>query len=153
MNTTTLEIGSAKITVPTDELFKAWQDKHINQPAQGLIAPAPRQGERYVGSILLPDRTGKYIYLRPEKSDKNDWGHQMTWAASVGGELPDRVEGALLFATMPEGFEKEAYWTREQHAADSDGAWGQGFNGGSQGTFSKGSKLRARVVRRELFTY
>ena len=62
--------------------------------------------------------------------------------------LPYRAEQALLFANVPELFESEWYWSREQHAADSGYAWLQGFGYGYQGLYHKSSDYRARAVRR-----
>ncbi len=146
--TVTFEVGSAKIAVPTDELFKAWLDKHINQPAAGLVLPAARPGERYVGGIINHNGTVRHIFLLPGDSDGKAWQAQMDWAATTGGELPDRVESALLFQTMPEEFKKECYWLREQHAAYSDNAWCQYFTNGSQLYYGEDDELRARAVRR-----
>jgi hypothetical protein len=145
--TVTFEVGSAKITVPTDELFRAWLDRHINQPAAGLVLPAARPGERYVGGIINPNGTVRHIFLLPGDSDRKSWKEQMAWAESVGGELLDRVVGALLFATMRDEFKEEAYWTCETHAANSNYAWFQDFGGGSQYDCGKSYELRARAVR------
>jgi hypothetical protein len=145
--TVTFEVGSAKIAVPTDELFRAWLNKHINQPDAGLVLPAAQPGERYVGGIINPNGTVRHIFLLPGDSDGKAWQAQMDWAATTGGELPDRVESALLFQTMPEEFKKECYWLREQRAANSDSAWCQYFGVGYQLIYYKTSKLRARAVR------
>ncbi|MDE2467217.1 MAG: hypothetical protein KGL35_00305, partial [Bradyrhizobium sp.] len=120
--TASINLAGAQLTVSTEELFRAWLQQQVTKPAaapsfMSIPAPTPGVGERFVATILLPNRTGKHIYLRPEKSDKNNWQHQMDWASSIGADLPDQVEGALLFSTMPEEFEKEAYWLNKQHAA------------------------------------
>jgi hypothetical protein len=72
----------------------------------------------------------------------------MDWAKSIGGELPDRCESALLFATMKDEFSPEWYWSRAQHAADSGYAWLQHFGTGSQSYDPKSYEGRARAVRR-----
>jgi hypothetical protein len=49
---------------------------------------------------------------------------------------------------VPELFQKEWYWSCEQHADDSDYAWYQFFGYGNQNNWHKGSNNRARAVRR-----
>ncbi|MCM3581811.1 DUF1566 domain-containing protein, partial [Ralstonia pickettii] len=70
------------------------------------------------------------------------------WAASINGELPTRREQALLYANLPEQFEKTWYWSSEQSASNSFCAWGQDFSDGIQYNGHKGNELRARAVRR-----
>ena len=55
----------------------------------------------------------------------------------------------MLFAYMPEEFQKEAYWSNTQHAGSSDDAWGQDFSYGYQYYNYKSAELRVRLVRRE----
>ena len=111
--------------------------------------PAMNSGERYVGAIISADGTKReHIILLPGDNDVAGWGKQMEWAASIGGELPDRVESALLFATMKDEFKPEWYWLREQHAAYSSYAWMQYFDYGNQDDVHKGYQYRARAVRR-----
>jgi hypothetical protein len=74
----------------------------------------------------------------------------MEWAASIGGDLPDRVEQALLYKHLPDQFKKEWYWSNTQHSDYSDYAWYQYFLNGDQYGLRKGSKLRARAVRRSV---
>jgi len=69
-------------------------------------------------------------------------------ANSLGGDLPDRAEQALLFQYLPEEFQKAAYWSNTQHAADSYYAWFQNFDYGSQSYNDKSADLRASAVRR-----
>ena len=111
--------------------------------------PNMNPGERYVGAIISADGSiSQHLILLPGDNDDASWQKQMDWAASIGGELPDRVEGALLFATMKDEFKPEWYWTREQHATGSAYAWMQDFLNGHQGTWLKGGHGRARAVRR-----
>lgn len=46
-----------------------------------------------------------------------------------------------------ESFEADAYWTSTQHAANSDDAWAQWFDHGSQRSDGTDNELRARAVR------
>jgi len=74
----------------------------------------------------------------------------MAWAKSIGGDLPNRCESALLFATMKDQFEPKWHWTNEQHADYSNYAWMQVFIIGYQYDFHKSGEYRARAVRRLL---
>jgi hypothetical protein len=152
MNTTTMTIGSAQLTVDTQELFRAWLEKHVTRsPAPApLIRPPLNEGERYVGAILRPDLTGYHLIRMPlTVAIKLKWKAAMDHAAEKGGELPDRPEAALLFATREEGeFAEEWYWTREQHAGSDDYAWCQNFAGGNQHGNHKDGQYRVVLVRR-----
>jgi len=114
-----------------------------------LNLPELKADERYIGAIVSADGSKRHhLILLPGEREKIDWPDAKEWAASIGGELPDRTESALLFATMKDYFEPEWYWTREQHASTSDYAWGQLFDYGDRTYYNTGSKLRARAVRR-----
>ena len=113
--------------------------------------PKLNDGEIYVGAIISADGSrNHHLILLPDLAKNLCWKDAIAWAESIGGELPDRVESALLFAHVKDQFEPEWYWTREQHAAYSDNAWYQSFNGGFQLSNLKGYQLRARAVRRVL---
>lgn len=109
--------------------------------------PKLDKGETWAGAIITLSRR-EHIILMPDVHDAADWGAQMNWAKSIGGEMPDRVEGALLYAELKDQFEPTAYWLRERHASDSAYAWLQDFSHGNQNYWRTGSKLPARVVRR-----
>ena len=121
------------------------------QPSYPITIPFPtlNQGEKFIGVIISADGSKRHalILLPGEKTDIK-WAEAMNWAKSLGGELPDRCESALLFATMKDEFSPEWYWTREQHATDSGYAWGQTFYYGSQYISHKSYEGRARAVRR-----
>jgi hypothetical protein len=106
-------------------------------------------GEKYIGTIISADGTrNHHIILLPGAGSGKTWNESKAWAESIGGELPDRCEGALLFATMKDEFEEEWYWTREAYASGSGYAWYQHFGLGLQFYGGIGTKLRARAVRR-----
>lgn len=116
-----------------------------------LTIPFPQlnEGEKFVGVIVSAD--GKYrhaLILLPGEAEPNNWQAQMGWAKSIGGDLPDRVESALLFATLPDEFKPEWYWTNEQRAASSDSAWMQNFGLGYHYYYHNSHYHRARAVRR-----
>ncbi|MDO8932969.1 MAG: DUF1566 domain-containing protein [Rhodocyclaceae bacterium] len=113
-----------------------------------ITFPELNPGEKFAGVIISADGTKReYIILLPGQF-KGSWDDSMAWAKSIGGELFDRTEGALLFATMKDEFKPEWHWTREQHAAYSGDAWTQHFNDGSQSYSLKSAQGLARAVRR-----
>ena len=154
MTTTILSIGGAQLTVATEELFRAWIEKHITTPAVAIARPSLQEGERYVGAIIRPDLTGYHLIRMPfTVTSKVKWQAAMDHAAAESGELPDRPEAALLFATRETAeFANEWYWTREQHVGNVNFAWCQSFDGGSQHSDHKSLWYRVVLVRRVPFT-
>ncbi len=115
---------------------------------QGARIPLA-QGELYLGTIISACGTKRHhTILLPGELEKANWKKAMEWAAELGGDLPDRVEQALLFATMKDQFKESAYWSNTQHAANSGFAWCQNFGYGYQDYDYEGYELRARAVRR-----
>ena len=112
--------------------------------------PSPKEGERYIGTILRAGGIGHHIFrISTTRGPRKTWQNALNYAAANGGELPDRVESALLFTTRAEGeFDPDWYWTREQHTEYGAFAWCQNFNNGNQNDHSKHSKLHVVLVRR-----
>ena len=107
------------------------------------------KGEIYIGTIITPGEHGSYhLILLPGEAESINWKEATAWAQKSGGELPNRVESALLFQTHKSEFSENWYWTRETHVNDSAYAWCQGFNYGGQYGAHKGLYYRARAVRR-----
>jgi hypothetical protein len=114
--------------------------------------PELKAGERYIGAIISADGAKReHIILLPGELESANWKDATAWAKSIGGELPDRCEGALLFATIKDEFKPEWHWLREEHASYPDYAWFQGFGNGSQYDIRKSIEGRARAVRRLKF--
>jgi len=145
----------------TLEAIKEKQDELAKMIAQFQKQPAPVtfpltidvpflcDGERYIGLVVSADGSKRHhIILLPGSVEDKTWSEAMDWAKSIGGELPDRVEGALLYATMKDEFKPQWYWTREEFASDSGSAWGQYFVNGFQDFSAKVNELQARAVRR-----
>jgi hypothetical protein len=110
--------------------------------------PQLKEGEIYAGAIITPDGTGNHVILLDGDNDEADWETQKEWAKSIGGDLPDRVEQALLFKHLKDRFKEDWYWSNTQHASISGYAWYQYFYNGSQLSITTYNKLRARAVRR-----
>lgn len=115
---------------------------------QQLQIPPLAEGETYIGAI--GDKAGNlhHVILLPGDNDDATWKDQMAWATSIGGDLPSRIEQAMLWANHRDQFQKTWYWSNETHHTESGWAWGQDFYFGGQGTYRKSSVLRARAVRR-----
>lgn len=107
-----------------------------------------KDGEVYAGAIINPDGTGHHVILLPGDNDDAEWQAQMDWAKSIGGDLPSRVEQAILFDKLRDRFQQDAYWSNQQHESYSYYAWGQLFYDGRQYHWTKYDSLRARAVRR-----
>jgi hypothetical protein len=122
--------------------------------ADELKATRPNIGSKglhgiYAGTARADDQGPDHILeVLDEAPNKMTYDDAMKWAASVGGTLPTRKQAALLFANVPELFEKEWYWTCEQYAGDEGYAWFQHVDYGNQRNSRKDDELRARAVRR-----
>lgn len=114
--------------------------------------PKLNDGELYAGLSRNPD-TGAWhhLVLLPATTDKDlNWHEAISWAKSVGGELPTRDESALLYANARDKIDEDYwYWTGTEVASLPSRAWGQYFDGsGYQSTGLKVTHDRARAVRR-----
>jgi hypothetical protein len=119
----------------------------VTTPAIQL--PALAEGETYVGAIISADGTHHHhIILLPGDHDDCNWKAAMAWAASLGGDLPNRIEQSLMFATLKDQFQKDWYWSGELYASDASFAWCQSFSYGTQGNGHVSDQCRARAVRR-----
>ena len=115
---------------------------------QQLQLPPLAEGEIYVGAI--GDTAGDiyHVILLPGDNDAATWQAKMDWAKSIGGDLPTRVEQAMLWANHRDQFQKDWYWSNETHHTESGWAWYQYFTNGTQNNYHKYDELRARAVRR-----
>ena len=104
-------------------------------------------GETYIGHYGDAEQTTHTILLLGD-NDKATFEAALEWAKSIGGDLPNRIEQAMLWANHRDQFQKEWYWSNETHHAESSWAWYQCFHDGSQGSYPKHLELRARAVRR-----
>ena len=114
-----------------------------------FLAENLKPGEIYAGLILGKDGQPDYhLALLPTKPSKLTWNAAMTWAALLGGDLPNRREQSLLLANCKEEFEGYYYWSNEQYADSPGYAWLQDFDYGGQYGNRKSYECRARAVRR-----
>ena len=110
--------------------------------------PELAEGETYVGCI--GDALGNlhHVILLPGDNDDATHEAQLEWAKSIGGDLPNRIEHAMLWANHREQFKKDWYWSNETHHSESGWAWYQDFLYGTQSYDTSDNELRARAVRR-----
>ena len=87
--------------------------------------------------------------LELNHKDTGDWAAALSFDGHKDFTLPNRVDGIVLYQRLRDQFSlDEWHWLSETHASDSDFAWCQSFDYGSQGIYHKSNKLRARAVRR-----
>ena len=113
-----------------------------------IVMPALKKGEVWICGMVQLDGRVVHTILMPGES--KDLKHQdaMDWAKKQGGDLPDRVEQAMLFRDHRKLFQQRAYWSNTTNADFSGSAWGQYFSYGGQSYWGKDRKLLARAVRR-----
>ena len=108
------------------------------------MKPELNPGEIYVGRI-----NDQHIILLPGDNDEANWQDALDWAKSIGGDLPNRIEQAMLWANHRDQFKEDWYWSNETHERNSASAWYQSFLNGYQYINYKGNyNYRARAVRR-----
>jgi hypothetical protein len=117
---------------------------------QQLQIPPLSEGEVYVGAIGDKNGDFHHVILLPGDNDDATFEAQLAWAKSIGGDLPNRIEQAMLFANFRDQFERDAYWsnTPDTDPGYSGWAWYQYFGNGDQGYHRTLTELRARAVRR-----
>jgi len=113
-----------------------------------LQIPPLADGEIYIGAIGDQQGSVHHVILLPGDNDDASWQDQLAWAKSIGGDLPTRVEQAMLWASHRDQFQSDWYWSNELHHAVSGYAWSQTFTYGSQYLSYTSAQLRARAVRR-----
>jgi hypothetical protein len=124
-------------------------EKHMKKIAIPAVDIGLADGEQYAGLILSEDGTPiHHLVLLPGDHEDTEWQAAVDWAASIGGELPNRREQSLLFANCKQHFEEDWYWSGEQHASDARYAWFQYFGNGNQYYRHIYAQCRARAVRR-----
>ncbi len=113
-----------------------------------------KEGESYAGIVLgINGEPDFHVFaIKPSNPDKTyTWEQAKAYAASVGGELPEKRWASLL-PMNAENCKGQTgwHWTATQDSGDTDYAWVQNFNHGSQGDYRKSYEGRARAVRRDL---
>lgn len=115
---------------------------------QQLQIPPLAEGEIYIGAIGDNNGDVYHVILLPGNNNHTTFADALEWAKSIGGDLPTRVEQAMLWGSRKGEFNKNWYWSNESNHFDSNSAWYQSFGYGVQRTSLKTLELRARAVRR-----
>jgi hypothetical protein len=116
--------------------------------AKSTTVPALKKGEKYIGAIIGSDGKGSHVILLPG-DESGTWKDMLASAKKRGGDLPDRVEQALLFRDHRDEFKRDWYWSNTPSGGAAYFAWGQNFNYGNQNCNHIGNDFyRARAVRR-----
>ena len=113
-----------------------------------ITKPHLNDGEIYIGLIGDANSEAYHLVLMPGDNDSDTHQAQLEWAKSIGGDLPNRIEQAMLWANHRDQFEKDWYWSNELHHTESAWAWCQFFSYGDQIHSNQDYELRARAVRR-----
>lgn len=116
--------------------------------AHHIALPTLAEGERYIGCIGDAAGNLHHVILLPGDNDDATFEAALEWAKSIGGDLPSRIEQAMLWGNHRDQFKEEWYWSNEPHHSESGWAWGQYFSYGLQNGGHKDDELRARAVRR-----
>ena len=151
MSTVTLEAIEAKHNELSNLIaqFKADATKPMTWVYPEVeIQLAP--GERYGGAVL--NETGHIqhhlVLMAARPEGKLQWQAAMDWAASVGGELPNRQEQALLYTNCKPHLQPVWHWSSETHEDDASYAWLCFFGNGGQSYYLKSYEGSAVAVRR-----
>ena len=118
-----------------------------------LQLPPLAEGETYIGAIGDKNGDAYHLVLLPGDNGPASHAAQLEWAKGIGGDLPNKLESAMLFAHAKGEFKPDWYWTSETFIdpydpKDDGWAWCQDFGTGRQRSYHKNTKLRARSVRR-----
>ena len=159
----TLKVGDATLSVSAEAAARAYLEKFMSPKAlfTGFDRPTAEDqpppigcqwmGGIYAGIVRGRDKAPDYhLIVGDAMTGTAQWKAAMAWAASLGEDwsLPFRTEQSVCYANVPELFEKEWYWSREEYAGDESYAWYQNFSGGSQDYWGEDYEFRARAVRR-----
>jgi len=126
----------------------ALQEQPVAAAIKNITLPDLNDGETYVGCIGDAKGNIQHIILLPGDNDDATHQEQLDWAKSIGGDLPNRIEQAMLWANHRDQFKKDLYWSNELCEPGSGYAWCQNFYDGRQHYNYLNIKLRARSVRR-----
>jgi len=110
--------------------------------------PPLAEGDTYLCGLVDANGDVEHTVLLLGDNDDASQADQFAWAQSLGGDLPNRIEQAVMFAKFRDRFQRDAYWSNEICEWDTSCAWGQYFGDGFQGYGHKSAALRAVAVRR-----
>ncbi len=115
---------------------------------QRIQIPPLAEGEIYLCGLVDANGDVEHTLIVSVNNERAGWQQQMDWAKSIGADLTNRVEQALIRARRPDLVEEAAYWSNTTVEWDSAYAWYQLFDYGCQYGNRKSAALRAVAVRR-----
>jgi len=132
--------AAALRTVQLPPIGEAW-------PGEGGVFAGLLKGEDGDYAVIVPIDPASDIAPAPWKeaiaaAGKFKTTQHQDYSVATRGEL------ALCFHNVPEIFQKDWYWSSTPYAGNASYAWYQGFDSGYQDNYRKGTKRRARAVRR-----
>ena len=98
---------------------------------QQIQIPPLAEGEIYVGTIGDTKGDFYHVILLPGDHECDTHASATEWAKSIGGDLPNRIEQAMLWANHRDQFEQDWYWSNETYHRNDAYAWYQSFDSGS----------------------
>lgn len=164
-----INIKRVLVTIPDDQVARIVMDYFTNNGVLPVIIPPDQlqtinvppigsvwsgQGGIFTGLARSHNGQPDCLIITGPEIEATTWEKSKAAAATleIDGHkdfsLPFRTEQSLQFANVPELFEKEWYWSCEQHADNADWAWMQYFDYGYQSLSLKDGHCRARAVRR-----
>jgi len=115
---------------------------------QQIQIPPLAEGETYLCGLVDANGDVEHAVIIGINNDGASWQKQLDWAKSLGGDVTNRVEQAVIRARRPDLVEEAAYWSNTEVEWDSSFAWYQDFSYGFQYFYLKSAALRAVAVRR-----
>ena len=115
---------------------------------QQLLIPPLAEGEIYLCGLVDANGDVEHTVIIGINNNGDSWQKQLDWAKSLGGDVTNRIEQAVIRARRPALVDEVAYWSNTEVEWDSSYAWCQDFGNGFQYGSHKSAALRAVAVRR-----
>lgn len=150
-NGITIEVADAQVVDLILERLR--QDQAIIRPGELPPIRSDWQGGKFAGIMRGRDGGKDYALIKGPDIGSGNWRDAMEYAAKLKIDaysdfrLPYRSEQALLFANLPDEFEKDWYWSCEQHPANEVSAFAQNFRNGHQTRIFKDGTCLGCAVR------
>jgi len=111
------------------------------------VIPLPA-GARLAGPIFKDDGSLDYYLILHAGEQSGPHDDVKAYAASRNLKIPNRREGRLLQAALPEFCAEGTMWLEDEHEDDSAYAWCQYYSDGFQNGYRKSVELRGVAVSR-----
>ena len=113
----------------------------------------PVQGGIFAGLMRGRDDGKDYVLIKGPELPEGTFQETQDRAAAIEVDghkdfrCPYRNEQSLLFANLPDEFQKKWYWSCERHQVNEDYAWYQDFYGGDQNYYRINATCLGCAVR------